>query len=119
MENLGALAILLAFCLGCYAILASLIGKWAKRPVLVLSGERSVFAIWGLLTLASGILVYALIDGRLPHGLRGGHANRAMPAIYKFAAWWGGRRAPCCCGPGCCPPTPPWWCFRTGASTGT
>jgi len=30
MENVGALAILLAFCFAIYAIVASLIGKWTK-----------------------------------------------------------------------------------------
>ena len=35
MENIGALAILLAFCFAIYAVIASLIGKWAKRPLLI------------------------------------------------------------------------------------
>ncbi len=91
MENLGALAILLAFCLSVYAILGSLIGKWKRNPFLMLSAERRVYAVWALITLASGVLVYALMtsDFRLAYVAQ--HTNRAMPAVYKFAAWWGGQ----------------------------
>ena len=39
MENIGALAILLAFCFAVYAVIGSLVGKWAKRPFLVLSAR--------------------------------------------------------------------------------
>ncbi len=90
MENLGALAILLAFCLSAYAVAASITGKLRRKPLLVLSGQRAVYAIWFLLTIASGILVYALIAGdfRLAYVAR--HSNRAMPLVYKFASWWGG-----------------------------
>src|SRR5262245_58019862 len=90
MENIGALAILLALCLSVYAIIASVVGKMRKMPLLTLSGERAVYSIWALLTLASGVLVYGLIAGdfRLAYVAR--QSNRAMPILYKFSAWWGG-----------------------------
>ncbi|MCS7026351.1 MAG: heme lyase CcmF/NrfE family subunit [Bryobacteraceae bacterium] len=90
MENLGSLAILLALCLSGYAILASLVGKWRDKPLLVLSAERAVYGIWALLTIASGILVYSLITGDFRLAYVAGHSNRAMPVFFKFAAWWGG-----------------------------
>ncbi len=91
MENIGALAILLAFCFAVYAVIASLAGKWAKRPFLVISAERAVYSIWVLLTVAAGILIYALISGdyRLTYVTH--YSNKAMPTIYKFTAWWGGQ----------------------------
>ena len=46
MENLGALAILLAFCFSIYAVIGSLIGKCKNRPLLTLSGERAVYSIF-------------------------------------------------------------------------
>ena len=91
MENIGALSILLAFCLSLYSVAASLIGKWKRRPFLVVSAERAVHAIWLLLTLASGLLLYALIDGDFRLAYVAAHSNRAMPLLYKFAAWWGGQ----------------------------
>jgi cytochrome c-type biogenesis protein CcmF len=91
MENIGALCILLAFCFAVYAILASVIGKLAKRPFLVLSGERAVYSIWVLLTVAAGILVYSLINGDFRMAYVVGHSNRTMSPIYKFTSWWGGQ----------------------------
>ena len=46
MENIGALAILLAFCLAVFAVVSSLAGKYGRRPFLVVSGERAVYSVW-------------------------------------------------------------------------
>jgi cytochrome c-type biogenesis protein CcmF len=91
MENLGALAIILAFTFAIYSIVASLVGKLKQRPFLTLSAERAVYAIWFLLTVASGLLVYALIQGDFRLAYVAAHSNKAMPFWYKFAAWWGGQ----------------------------
>jgi cytochrome c-type biogenesis protein CcmF len=91
MENLGSLAILLAFCVAIYATLASVIGRVKRKPFLIVSGERAVYSVWGLLTLASGILVYSLMTGDFRFAYVAEHSNRAMPPLYKFAAWWGGQ----------------------------
>jgi cytochrome c-type biogenesis protein CcmF len=91
MENIGALAILLAFCFSAYAVLASVVGKWRSNPFLTLSAERAVYTNFVLLTAASGILVYALIWGDYRLAYVASHSNRAMPTAYKFAAWWGGQ----------------------------
>jgi cytochrome c-type biogenesis protein CcmF len=91
MENIGALCILLAFCFAVYAILSSVIGKIAKRPFLVTSGERAVYSIWVLLTVAAGILIYALIQGDFRMAYVVGHSNRTMSTVYKFTSWWGGQ----------------------------
>lgn len=91
MENLGSLSILLAFLLAAYATLASCVGEWKKRPFLVASGERAVYAVWVVLTLAAGILVYALMTNDFRLAYVAGHSNRDLPTMYKFAAWWGGQ----------------------------
>jgi cytochrome c-type biogenesis protein CcmF len=91
MENLGSLAILLAFCVALYATLASVVGRIQHKPFLVVSGQRAVYAIWALMTLGSGILVYALMTGDFRFAYVAEHSNRTMPILYKFAAWWGGQ----------------------------
>ena len=91
MENLGALAVLLAFCIAIYAVVASVVGKLKGRPYLVLSGSRAVYAVWILVTAASGILVYALLNSDFRFAYVAGHSNRDMPSLYKFTAWWGGQ----------------------------
>src|SRR5579884_3068512 len=91
MENIGGLAVLLAFCLAVYSAVASVVGKLRARPALMVSAQRAVYAIWALLTLAPGSLVYSLIsrDYRMAYGAE--HSNLAMPTIYKITAWWGGQ----------------------------
>ena len=91
MENIGALAILVSFCLAIFAIAASLTGKYTQRPFLVISAERSVYAICGLLTIASAVLIYSLIQGDYRMAYVAAHSNKDMPAVYKFTAWWGGQ----------------------------
>ncbi len=91
MENVGALAILLALCVAIYAAVASVAGKLKRKPFLVLSAERAVLAVWVLLTAASGILVWALMTGDFHFAYAAGHSNTSMPMMYKFTAWWGGQ----------------------------
>jgi len=91
MENLGSLAILLAFCFAVYAVVASVAGRLTKRPFLILSAERAVYSIWVLLTVAVGLLVYSLITGDFRLAYVASHSNRTMSSIYKFTSWWGGQ----------------------------
>jgi cytochrome c-type biogenesis protein CcmF len=91
MENLGSLALLLAFCVSLYATLACVVGRVKGKSFLVVSGERAVYAVWVLITAASAILVFALMAGDFRFSYVAEHSNRAMPALYKFAAWWGGQ----------------------------
>ena len=89
MENIGSLAILLAFCFAVYSVIGSLAGKWGRRPFLVLSAERAVYCIWALLSTAAGILIYSLISGDYRMTYVWAHSNHAMPTIYKFSGFWG------------------------------
>jgi cytochrome c-type biogenesis protein CcmF len=91
MENVGSLAILMAFCVAVYAAVASAVGRLRNKPFLIVSGERAVFAVWALITLAAGILVSRLMTSDFRFAYVAEHSNRAMPLLYKFASWWGGQ----------------------------
>ncbi|HYL75326.1 MAG TPA: heme lyase CcmF/NrfE family subunit [Bryobacteraceae bacterium] len=91
MENIGALSILISFCLAVYAVIGSVIGKLKKSPALVVSAERAVYSTWILLTIASGILIYSLLSGDFRLGYVAAHTDASMSNIYKFTAWWGGQ----------------------------
>ena len=91
MENLGSVAILLAFCAAIYATFANVVGRIKRKPFLIVSGERAVYSIWVLITVASGILVYSLLTGDFRFSYVWEHSNRDMPLLYKYAAWWGGQ----------------------------
>ncbi len=91
MENLGSLAILLALAVAVYAAAASVVGRIKQKPFLIVSGQRAVYSVWAMMLVASGILVYALMTGDFHFAYVAEHSNKAMPALYKFAAWWGGQ----------------------------
>src|SRR5579864_1729329 len=91
MENIGALAVLLAFCVAIYAALGSVTGKLKRNPFLIVSAERAVYGVWILVTLAAAVLVSAIMTGDFRFSYVAEHSNRAMPLIYKFTAWWGGQ----------------------------
>jgi cytochrome c-type biogenesis protein CcmF len=91
MENLGSLAILLAFCVSLYAVMACVVGRLRTKPFLLVSGQRATYSVWALMTLASGILVYGLMTSDFRFAYVAAHSNRTMPILYKFAAWWGGQ----------------------------
>jgi cytochrome c-type biogenesis protein CcmF len=91
MENLGSLAVILAFCLSLFAVAASAVGGWKRNAFLIHSAERAVYAIFGLLTLAAAVIVFGLLTSDFRFAYVAAHSNRAMPALYKFAAWWGGQ----------------------------
>src|SRR5258708_11150683 len=91
MENIGALAILLAFCLAVYAVIGSVTGKLKRNPFLIVSAERAVYGVWFFGTLAFAIPVYALMTSDFRFSFLAEKSNRAKPSIYKFTAWWGVR----------------------------
>jgi cytochrome c-type biogenesis protein CcmF len=91
MENLGSLALLLAFSVSIFALLASVVGGLRKNGFLLAASQRAVYGVWSLITLASALLVYALVNGDYRLQYVALHANTAMPVMYKIAAWWGGQ----------------------------
>jgi cytochrome c-type biogenesis protein CcmF len=91
MENIGALAILLSFCLAVYSVIGSLLGKYRKNAFLTVSAERAVYALCFLLTTAAGLLIYSLLIGDYRLAYVAAHSNKSMSPWYKYAAWWGGQ----------------------------
>jgi len=91
MENIGALAVLLAFCLAIYSAVASVVGKLRSRAALTVSAQRAVYGVWAMLTIAAASIVASLLDGDFRMAYVAAHSNLSMPTLYKFTAWWGGQ----------------------------
>jgi len=74
MENVASFALMLAFVLVVYGLLASLVGIRQQKERLQYSAYRATVAIWALVTVAIGILVYSLMtnDFRLAAVAGGG-----------------------------------------------
>ncbi len=91
MENIGALALILAFCLAIYSVAGSIIGKLRNNQYLIVSAERAVYAVTALTTAGAGVLIYAIMTGDYRLVYVHNVSNTSMPWYYKFAAWWGGQ----------------------------
>jgi hypothetical protein len=99
--------------------LASVVGRIKRKPFLIVSGERAVYSVWALITIGSGILVYALVTGDFRFSYVAEHSNRAMPLLYKFAAWWGGQEGSLLFWSWLLSTYAPWWSSPTAASIAT
>ncbi len=91
MENVGALSLLLAFCVAIFALFSAVVGALRKNMFLVAASQRAVYLVWALITTASGLLLYGLITDDFRLQYVGSHVNKAMPLMYKITAWWGGQ----------------------------
>ncbi len=91
MENLGYLAVLLAFLVSVYAVAAAVAGKIARKPFLEASAQRAVMTAWALTTCASLTLLYGILTNNFSLSYVASYSSAEQPLIYKFAAWWGGQ----------------------------
>ena len=91
MADFGTLCLLLALAACGWAIVASYNGWCTGSGQLVLSAERSVYAVWGLVLLAVASLEYLIATDRFDIEYVASYSNRALPGIYKIAALWAGQ----------------------------
>ena len=91
MIDIGAIALRLAFVVAVYAAVISSLGGWRQKLPWVRSAERAVYAVFGLVSIAMVVMLYALVthDFNIQYVAR--VSNRAMPMFYTMAALWGGQ----------------------------
>lgn len=91
MIDIGAIALRFAFVAALYGVFAGVLGGCYGRPALVRSAERAAHAVFGLVSIAMIVLLYALLthDFRLQY--IASVSNRSMPLFYLIASLWGGQ----------------------------
>src|SRR5438477_3038734 len=91
MNDIGATALLFAFGAAIYAVVIALLGARLKRQEMIRSAERATYGVFGLVTIAMVVVLYALLahDFRLQYVAS--VSSRAMPTFYVIAALWGGQ----------------------------
>jgi cytochrome c-type biogenesis protein CcmF len=82
---------MLAFVLAVYAFVASILGIRRQKERLQYSAYRATAAIWAMVTVAMGVLVYSLMTNDFRLAAVAGHSNRALPWYYKITALWSGQ----------------------------
>ena len=90
MVDLGNFLIWLTLVTSTYALLASILAGKFGRLDLTLSAERAVYAVFGMMVIAFGLLEYMFLTDRFDLHYVATHSSRDLPFAYKFTALWSG-----------------------------
>ena len=90
MASLGSLVLVLTFIFAAYAAAASIAGARRKNNRLIESGVFAFYTVAALLTVASGIIVYAFVAGDYSIRYVQRYSDSLQPLFYKFTSYWGG-----------------------------
>ncbi|HSG43905.1 MAG TPA: cytochrome c biogenesis protein CcsA, partial [Anaerolineales bacterium] len=91
IADFGFGVLVLSFLVSVYSVFAAVYGEIKKLPNLIESARRAMLLVWPLLTLASGILVYLLVNDHYEVQFVYEVTSRSMPMYLKVTAWWGGQ----------------------------
>lgn len=91
VANIGFFSILLALGCALYAVVMAAF-SWARRErILLASARQAALFTFPLLTLASVLLIYLLVQGDYNVEYVFSASNREMPFYLKVTALWGGQ----------------------------
>ncbi len=91
MAPLGRAALLLAFGLVAYALVAGSYGAWRRRRRLALSAQNALLAAFPATLLASIVLLVALGRRDMTFVYVWQHTSHKLPLPYALSAFWGGQ----------------------------
>ena len=92
MIQVANISLMLALLFSLYGILSSLFGVGENKPHLLASAERSLYAVFFYVVLASFCLVIflAVSDFRLEYVAD--YTSSTLPLFYKISAFWAGQK---------------------------
>jgi cytochrome c-type biogenesis protein CcmF len=91
IPDLGYAAIVGAFLIAIYAAVAAFYGAWRKDDRWVESARNAIVAIFPLVALACGLLVYSLLRNDFSVEYVWRVSSLEMPTYLKVTALWGGQ----------------------------
>ncbi len=92
MTYLGEIALWIALPVAIWGMVLAYAGGRKGRGDLVLSGERSVYALTFLLLLASLGVIDAFLSDRFEYWYVANYSNRNLDTFFKVAGLWAGQR---------------------------
>ena len=90
MASLGSLILVLTFIVAAYAAAASIAGARRRNNRLIESGIGAFYTVAALLTVASGIIIYAFVSGDYSIRYVQRYSDSVQPLFYKITSYWGG-----------------------------
>ncbi len=91
MTTIGELSLWVAILMAAWTTTVSWAGGLQRRPDLVLSGERAMYATFGFTIIASIGLWYALFTHDFSLKFVSSYTSMTLPKIYIFTAFWAGQ----------------------------
>lgn len=88
IQTVGFSAIAVAFALSIYGMIAAVAGVKRRRPELVRSAESAVYANFGLLTVATLVMVYALVTHDFSVSYVAQVGSRSTPLFFTIVSLW-------------------------------
>jgi len=89
---LGEFALWIALPVAIWGMFLGFFGGKTQRGDLVLSAERSIYAVTFLLSLASIGIIAAFLGDKYQYWYVASYSNRDLETFYKFAGLWAGQR---------------------------
>ncbi len=91
MIEIGVLTLRLALLGAVYAVVAGLVGAWARRPPLVRSSRHAAYTVHVLVVAAALVLWRALILRDFSLEYVASYSSSTLSLPYTIAALWGGQ----------------------------
>ncbi|MBI4188789.1 MAG: heme lyase CcmF/NrfE family subunit [Chloroflexi bacterium] len=91
MADLGYIALFLALVTSVYSAIAFVFGTRSNNPGLSESARNSLLATFGLMSIATIILVYALVTHNFRFEYVASYTSRDLPLTYLLSALWAGN----------------------------
>ena len=92
MTILGEFALWIALPVGLWGAILGFVGGRKQRGDLVLSSERSVYAVFFLLILVSAGIITAFLTDRFDYWYVANYSNRDLDTFFKVSGLWAGQR---------------------------
>ena len=89
MASLGAFLLLLAFVLAAYAVAASIAGARRRSSRLIESGIGAFYTVAAVMTVASGVIIYAFVAGDFSIRYVQRYSDAVQPLFYRITSYWG------------------------------
>ncbi len=92
MTILGEFALWITLPVAVWGAFLGFLGGRTQRGDLVLSAERSVYAVFFLLVLASAGIMAAFLTDRFEYWYVANYSNRELDTFFKVSGLWAGQR---------------------------
>ena len=90
MASLGAILLLIAFVLAAYSVAAAVVGARRRNSRLIESAIGAFYTIAAVMTVASGVIIYAFVAGDYSIRYVRRYSDSVQPLFYRITSYWGG-----------------------------